>query len=164
MMRTSIKSAWTLGLLALAFTGCGSNELGTVKASATLTYKGEPLAEATVTLVPQESGKRAAVGITDASGVVHFTTLAGGDGAIPGSYKVTVTKTSESVALKPATDFNDVEAMRKAEAERNRASPLTGGAPPKDLLPTKYKLAESTPLKCDVQSSGANEFKFELTN
>lgn len=163
-MRTSTKSVWALGLLALSFAGCSSNELGTVKASATLTYKGEPLAEATVTLVPQESGKRSAAGVTDASGVVHFTTLAGGDGAIPGSYKVTVTKTSESVALKPAVDFTDVEAMKKAETERNKAASLTGGAAPKDLLPTKYKLAESTPLKCDVQASGANKYKFELTN
>jgi hypothetical protein len=113
-------------------------------------------------LVPQQSGLRSASGVTDASGIVHFTTLAGGDGAIPGSYKVTVTKTSESVALKPPVDFNDVEAMRKAEAERNRATSLTGGAPPKDLLPTKYKSAESSPLKCEVQGTGSNEFKFEL--
>lgn len=161
MKSTKMKSAWTLGLLALAFTGCGSNDLGTVKAGATLTYQGKPVAEATVTLVPQGSG-RSAAGITDASGVVQFTTLAGGDGAIPGSYKVTVTKTSESVALKPAVDFNDVEAMRKAEVDRNRAQSLSGNAAPKDLLPTKYKLAESTPLKCDVQKSGSNNFKFEL--
>lgn len=162
MKSTKIKSAWTLGLLALAFTGCGSNELGTVKASAALTYQGKPLAEATVTLVPQESRTRSAVGITDVSGVVQFTTLAGGDGAIPGSYKVTVTKTSESVAMRPATDFNDIEAMRKAEAERGGAQPRTGNAAPKDLLPAMYKLAESTPLKCDVQASGPNDFKFEL--
>jgi hypothetical protein len=151
-----------LGLLALLCSGCGSNELGTVKASAKLTYKGEPLAEATVTLVPQQPSQRSASGVTDASGVVHFTTLAGGDGAIPGSYKVTVTKTSESVALKPPVDFSDVEAMKKAEAERNKAFSLTGAAPPKDLLPTKYKSGDSTPLKCDVHASGSNEFNFEL--
>jgi len=163
MMKNKERSVWAFGLIALAITGCGSSELGTVKASAALTYKGEPLSEATVTLVPQESGKRSAVGITDAKGFCQFTTLVAGDGAIPGSYKVTVMKNSESVALRPPVDFNDVEAMRKAEAERGGASPKAG-PPPTDLIPAKYKLAESTPLQCDVQTSGGNEFKFEVTN
>jgi len=158
----SAKSGWQacVGLFLIGFSsGCGANALGTVKAGGQVTYKGEPLAGATVTFVPQ-SGQRAASGISDASGQFLATTLVVGDGAMPGRYTVTVTKTQESMVPK-TTEEMSTDDMRKIEKEMMGKAPAMG-IEPVNLLPAKYKSAETSPLNCDLPKSGKGDFMFEL--
>ncbi|QDV23188.1 carboxypeptidase-like regulatory domain-containing protein [Aureliella helgolandensis] len=150
----------SVGLLLIGFSsGCGGNALGTVEAGGQVTYKGEPLAGATVTFVPQ-AGQRAASGVSDASGRFHATTLAAGDGAMPGRYKVTVTKTQESTVPKTTAEMS-ADDMRKIEREMMNQAPPPGREPV-NLLPAKYKSAETSPFNCDLPDSGKGDFKFDL--
>lgn len=149
-------------VLVLAVTiaaGCSkSGTPGTVKAGGRVTYGGQGVAGATVTFVPQ-SGKGAAVAMTDPSGNFQLMT-AGSLGALPGSYKVTVTKTQESGGAAPA---NDPEAARKADMAGLKPAAAQAAAP-KNALPEKYAAPDKTPLTFEVKSSGKNDFQLELTN
>ncbi|MEX1042179.1 MAG: carboxypeptidase-like regulatory domain-containing protein [Pirellulaceae bacterium] len=161
-MRSTLISTVGIAFLFLTtLTGCGSsNELGTVAAGGTVRYQGEPLAGATVTFIPQ-SGQRPAVGLTDESGNFQVTTLTTRDGALPGPYKVTVTKTDEAVAPKNMQEMS-VEEMRAYESEMMKGPPVSKD--PTHLLPVKYKSADTTPFTCEVEAAGGNKFEFELTD
>src|SRR5262249_58322349 len=60
-----------------------------------VTVNGQPLAGATVTFHPAEEGRRPASGRTDDDGTFELTTFHPGDGALPGTYKITVSKAVE---------------------------------------------------------------------
>jgi mannose-6-phosphate isomerase-like protein (cupin superfamily) len=60
-----------------------------VKVTGVLTLNGQPLAGATITLVPEKDGRPAA-GRTDAEGRYTLSTFANDDGAVPGRYRVTI--------------------------------------------------------------------------
>jgi hypothetical protein len=142
--------------------GCGSpaNKLGTVAAGGTVTYRGAALAGATVTLSPQQ-GQRPAVGLSDGAGRFQLTTLATGDGAMPGGYKVTVTKTDEAAVPKNVAEMS-VEEMRAYEAEMMKGPMKL--KEPEQLLPARYGDQATTPLTCEVKATGVNEFRFDLTD
>ena len=55
-----------------------------------VTYNGKPLAHGTINFIPQGDDGRGASG-TIQEGAYDLTTLTPGDGAIPGTYRVTVT-------------------------------------------------------------------------
>src|SRR5688572_19577036 len=77
-----------LTLIALA--GCGK---GTVDFQAQVTLDGKPLSGAAVTLIGTgDVRNRPATGISDEKGMVRFTTFQSEDGALPGEYKVLVSK------------------------------------------------------------------------
>ena len=132
-----------------------------VKAGGRVNYKGQPVAGATVTFVPQ-SGKGAAVGLTDDSGRFRLTT-SGGEGALPGAYTVTVTKT-EGAAAGAAPQTTDPEALRKADMAGMKAVPPPAAAQPANLVPSKYAAADKTPLTFEVTEGGKNEFDLDLTD
>jgi hypothetical protein len=141
--------------------GCAkTGQPGAVKAGGRVTYKGQPVAGATVTFVPQ-SGKGAAVGMTDASGRFRLMT-SGGEGALVGAYKATVTK-PEQAGAGVASDTSDPESLKKADmaAFKPAAKPA---AQPKALLPGKYATAGNTPLTYEVTDKGKNEFEIELVD
>ena len=92
------QSCLVFGLLtaiSVGMFGCGGEKklAGTVPVSGTVKLKGAPLAGATVMFAPTTTGVRAASGMTDANGQFKLTTLQAGDGAFPGDFLVTVTKT-----------------------------------------------------------------------
>jgi len=151
-----------LAALAVAVAvGCAkTGRPGTVKAGGQVTYKGQPLAGATVTFVPQ-SGKGAAVGMTDASGRFSLMT-SGGDGAFPGAYKVTITKTDQPEGQATPQKM-DAEAMQKLDMEMMKKA-RSPSSQPKDLLPIKYKTADKTPLTSQVEASGKNDFQLDLAD
>ena len=76
----------------LLLTACGPAPLPTHPVSGTVTKKGQPVAGAAVTFVPDSADGRSAVGVTDANGAFKLTTQEQDDGAMLGSYKVTVAK------------------------------------------------------------------------
>ena len=144
-------------VLVALLVGCGetgdTNRPKTVPVTGSVTYNGQPVEGATVTFVTGGSGGRGALGTTDASGKFQLTTFEAGDGAIPGSYKVTIAKTTGETA--PMTQEDGV------------VVPPTGGPPTtevKDELPLKYKDASTSGLTADVKEGGDNQFTFDLTD
>src|SRR5687767_15968409 len=76
----------TLSLLLLAGMGCSKKNH---QVTGTVTVDGSPRAQVRVMLTPTDGRGRDANGITDESGKFSIGTLAAGDGATPGEYKVT---------------------------------------------------------------------------
>ncbi len=144
----------TLAVMLVVLAGCQSrptdpNRPKTVPVSGTVTYKGQPVEGATITFV-STAGKRGAVATTDAAGHFTMTTFEPKDGAIPGTYQVSIQKTVLEGA--PAE-----EATGKGGEE-----PPAGVA--KDLLPAKYKNAATSGLTVEIKEGGTKDLKFELTD
>ncbi len=120
------------------------NRPATVAVSGTVTYNGQPVDGATVTFLPQKPDGTGASGLTDAAGKFTLTAFAPGDGAVPGSYLVTVIKTEV--------------AGGGAVQEDSEATP----AAHKSLLPEKYGNPQGSGFTADVKEGDKNEFTFEL--
>ena len=73
------------------FTGCGDPGIGAVPVTGTITVDGTPMEGAMVVFNPVD-GTRAASGRTDAEGKSSLPPEINGDGALPGEYKISVTK------------------------------------------------------------------------
>ena len=92
----------------ITIAGCGASNPNTTAVTGTVTYDGEPLEGATVTLTPEagSNGARGASGLTDASGNFTLSTVfPDGEtkpGAVGGNYTVRVSKLEASEA--PETD------------------------------------------------------------
>lgn len=153
-----------LGAL-LTLVGCGSGKnIGAVKATGTVTFDGKPLEGATVSFIPEGEGGRNASGLTDAQGNFRLTTLEPGDGALPGKYKVTVSKVEQDPnALPPAT--TQEEGMKRAAEMAAKANTrnATPAEPPKAMLPDRYGNEKTSGLSAEVKSGGENNFTFPLT-
>jgi len=131
-----------------------ANARPTAPVKATVTYKGAPVADATVTFICQEGEATPAFGKTDAQGVAQMKTYIEGDGAVIGPHKVIVSKLEASTSGKAAD-----------QSSPDYVPPAEGGAPlptAKNLIPPKYGMIGQTDLKADVQKKKLNEFTFEL--
>ena len=154
---------------ALTLAGCGGDgrRLDTVPVSGVVRVNGQAMEGAVVTFSPQGDG-HAASGTTDASGKYTLTTEISGDGAVPGSYQVMVTKFEQPNApTAPAAGESDIDAAyRAAEAAgvdimgtpRETVPRVTA----KSLVPEKYRNPQTSGLTATVSSEGANQFDFEL--
>ncbi len=145
--------------------GCkkkGRSRDGLVKASGVVLYNGTPVDGATVMFYPAEMGGGAAPAVarTDEKGEFVLTTDETGDGALPGSYKVTIDK---------HTDY--VDGIPRLEWEKQNAGEL--GAPPevdRDAIesrydiPEKYTVLATSGLTQTIPAEGTKEIKFELTD
>lgn len=140
----------------------------TEKVSGKVTFKGQPVAGAIVTFAPKSPGAKAAAGTTDASGRFRLTTSGAGDGAVAGSYAVTVIKPerpkgppAESGAIPPEAQ----EAVKKAQEEAKKTQEegkKAGDEGSKESLPEKYKSAETSGLTAEVKARQSNDFTFDL--
>ncbi len=144
-----------LSLLSLTFfVGCGGgggedqwtkDRPKVVPVSGTVTYKGEVVEGADV--VFRSAGqKNPAYALTDAEGRFELTTFDQGDGAVPGSHQVRISKI---VVEQP--EIKDPEGIIPPTKEENH-------------LPAKYNDFEKSKLTATVQEEGENDFKFELTD
>jgi hypothetical protein len=107
----------------------------TLPTTVTVTLNGQPVGAARVIFVPLVAGRHAAFGLSDADGKARLTTFELGDGALPGPYRVTISKTLLDV---------------------------TGPKPElRCLLPPQYASPETTGLSVEV-AVGANDFAFDL--
>jgi hypothetical protein len=118
-----------------------------------------------VTLSPDDASGKPASGRTGADGVAKLRTFEVDDGAVPGAYKVSVTKTDAPAAgasgaggAAPTGDAY-TQAFAKAGGPKGDAA-----AKAKDLLPAKYKSSEGSGLTAMVKAGEDNNFKFELTD
>lgn len=142
-------------LISILFSGCGpsitDNRPARAKVEGHVTIDGQTVEGAMVRLYAQEPGQPGAVGKTDDSGHFLLTTFTPGDGALPGQYMVTVSK---SIAHKRVSS-----AQAMSMLERGQEVP-----PPRmeELLPKRYKDAEKSGLTFTVQADQENKLILEL--
>ena len=129
--------AFVFTLIAAVVTGCGST--GTVPAGGTITYKGQPVANANVIFTP-DGGGPIATGQTDAQGKFSLGVEKPGEGAVPGEYRVSLTPN---------------EAPR-AEGDYSASPP-----PP---FPAQYTNATGSSLKATVKPGEKNDITLELVD
>lgn len=156
-MNRMARMVW-LALVSLLL-GCSEKgpDIGAVTATGTVTHNGTPVEGAQVAFLPDGSG-RAAAGTTDRSGRFTLNTAGAADGALPGSYKVIVTKTAAvaPVATDASMSQEERDAAARAAMERGETKA------PQDLLPTKYKSPATSGLTATITKGEKNDFTFEL--
>jgi hypothetical protein len=140
-----------LAALALVLGCSSSNPLGTVPVRGKVTYKGQPVAGATVTFVGEGNAKTATA-ITADDGHYALATL-DYTGAMPGQYAVLVEKIETPPEL--------MRTVSMEEAAKNAGKPLPQ---PKKLLPAKYGDAAKTPLHFEVKAGQTNDFDLQLSD
>ena len=162
----SFAAAVAVGCVALS--GCGGDAgLNTAPVTGTVTLDGEPLEGAAVSFSPEGDG-HAAAGVTDASGEFVLTTETKGDGAVPGTYQVMVTKYEEEDSETPAAaaDETDVDAAYAAAEEAGVDISGAGNAratsESNSLVPEKYTNPQTSGLTAEVSEAGVNDYTFEL--
>jgi hypothetical protein len=176
-MYCGLRSRFALGAVALVLAGgCGGGpEGGNVKLApggGTVTFKGAPLAGATVTFIP-ENGPLATAQ-TDLSGKFKLST-GGQAGVAVGKSTVTVTAIEGGAApsaaqagrITPGTIPSDPEEVKKRMEAQGRqmleGASKAAGAGPKSVIPEIYAKQSSSPLSFTVDSDGSkNDFKIEL--
>ena len=136
--------------LTAALAGCGGNSKGPelARVQGTVSFKGQPLKNATVVFFPNQPGARPASGITGENGRFELMTEVPGDGVVKGQHRVSITAR---------------EAAPELSLEQQSALSLTTeGAPVgKPLIPEKYFRFETSGLTTEIKS-GANTTNFEL--
>ena len=134
----------------LHFVGCGStggNLPKTVPAAGVVTLDGKPVDGAQVVLVPSGEGATGAFGVTNTSGHFSLRAYEEKEGAIPGEYKVQVSKTVE-------------EKLPGAKGS------VDGGDPVRYVhgVPAKYTGAKTSGLSVSIPDKGNRDIKLELTS
>lgn len=134
---------------AAGLTGCGGGSGAKIEkvvpVSGTLTFKGQPLEHHQVTLQP-EDGRRAAIGVSDATGKFTLGTNDVADGAPPGRSRV-------AVVFAPPT----VDTSLTAGGADNASLPK-----PKVKIPAKYNNAQTSKLTRDIAEAGESDLKIDL--
>ncbi len=134
-----------------AFLGCnsaGGNLPKTVPATGVVTLDGKPVDGAQVVLVPAGQEATGATAVTDSSGRFALRAYPEKDGAIPGEYKVQVSKT---IQVK-------VEGAAKGSVD--------GGDPVRFEygVPAKYTGFKSSGLSVTIPDTGIRDINLALTS
>ncbi len=106
----------------------------------TVTFDGKPLEQATVMFNPVAAGN-GAIAVTNRSGEYALTTFVPDDGAVPGEYKVAITK----VVLGNASE-----------------SPMAVPPDPKNVLAPRYGNSDTSGFRATVEAKPDNTFDFSL--
>lgn len=135
--------------------GCSkTDKLGLKEVTGTVTYDGDPVDGAIVTLVPQAKSGRSATGTTNTEGQFKLGTVSAGDGAFPGEYNVTIRKYEvETSPYQRMTDMDEQQQASKAPLKVPKVQ---------ELLPEKYALAKTSGLTVTVEETGAKNLVFDL--
>lgn len=131
------------GLLTFALlVGCGETDSGpkTVEASGAVTIDGSPATMAQVIFI-DDAGQYPASGMTDEQGKFSLSLNGVKKGAVPGSYKVQISKTRLGSTTEGGADVS-----------------ISYG------LPKKYATYLTSGLTFTIPDSGASDIKFELTS
>lgn len=159
MFRMSLVLVMLVVVAAVA--GCGGEDTGlnTVPVTGTVTLNGSPVEGATVTFSPKDASGKAASAVTDSSGNFALQTMVAGDGAVPGSYGVMITKMDAAASSIPE---DRSQMTPEQQQEMMRAMRGQGPSAPKSLLPQQYGAVETSGLTADVTEDGENNFPFDL--
>jgi hypothetical protein len=130
--------------------GCGPNLSHlpkTVPALGVVTLDGKPVEGAQVVIVPANSEATGAYGTTDASGKFSLRAFEEKDGAIPGDYKVQVTKTVEVKLSGPKGSLDGGDPVRFDYG-----------------VPARYTGVKTSGLSVTIPDSGIQDIKLALTS
>ncbi len=146
------------GLGLVLVLGCGDDSgLGKrYPVSGTVTYKGQPLEKGDITFRPAQAAGRAAHG-TISGGTYSLSTAGDNDGALPGTYMVSIVAREVDIAKaqEEAKAKNRVVFMQKVAAQAHKTA--------KSLIPAKYESPDTSGLKGDVKEQ-SNQIDFPLTD
>jgi hypothetical protein len=157
--------------------GCsGDDRPKMAKVTGVVTYKGAPVAGATINFV-SETAPRGATGVTDDKGQYQLTTFDNNDGAVLGDHKVTIFKADPAAKddskkqSEVSTEGGGANAGSiKVTTTLPGAGPGKGPMPnmkpadPKSLLPVKYAQPTKSGLTAKVVEGKENKFDFTLTD
>lgn len=154
---------WAIAAMLAAGCSNGAPKPKTVRVTGKVLYKSQPVAGASVAFLGSGPNTPSAMGKTDAQGVFELTTIDPGDGAVPGTYQVTVTKMVPSKSGAGAS-----KGPMSMEDAAKRATP-TGPAKEADasegsLLPERYARASTSNLSFVVKEGEKNDFPIELND
>lgn len=165
MTRTNVGAAFLVAAGAAAISGCShSDRPETAPVRGKITYRGAPVAGATITFLCP-GAPRLAIGTSDSQGNYRLTTFTPNDGAVIGTHTVTVRK----VASEPASDVApppvDSQSMSKAieQAMRQTARQIVAAEKAPASLPAKYADRTTSGLRQEVVA-GENVINLELTD
>jgi hypothetical protein len=155
---------WLMMATLAVFAGC-ETQVQPTTAGGTVTFDGKPVEGATVSFSPTGEGGQIAVGKTDASGNFTLNTPGIGEGAVPGSYKVSIQKSTE---VDPAAaTFEDPRGMggKMTEEQKEQMMSMSDAMKKtyKSELPAKYGSPDNSGFTAEVTEGGDNNFTFEMT-
>jgi len=135
-------------LLLVAGPGCGYRRPALTRPQGIVTLDGEPVAAASVMLVPLEPGRPVAA-VSDEGGRLVFSTYGSNDGVPPGRYKAVVSKL---VPTKKAARKLEAARARQAEADDTAEEAMVelDDDDYENLLPARYATAATTDLVVTV--------------
>ena len=143
------------GMLALFVASGGCNRatgIVTIPIRGEVLYKGQPLATGLVVYLPNGSGDaRQASGKIESDGTFVLTTFKGGDGVVPGDYRIVVYP-------------YDSPAGATRTREQMEAAAQRGGERPKHIIPEKYSDPTASGLTDTVNDEHSGEKRIELTD
>ena len=133
-----------------------------------VTIDGQPIADAIVSFLPDD-GQNPANGSTDASGRYELTSFTRGDGAMEGSFRVTIVKYEKEGEDKPAVSVEKPAVEEAESGETGNEGYVPAGmivsqydTGPKNLLPKQYADQQKTPLTAAVRAE-ENSIDFDLS-
>lgn len=156
-VRAMVAGALACGL-SLISAGCGDDGLGKrYPVSGLITYKGEPVANGTISFYPAggpTEEQRGATGVIE-NGKYALSTQGNDDGAFPGDYLVAI--------IARAPDLSQAKRNAEQSGGMMRQSDVGAAyAKAKSPIPTKYESPDSG-LRAKVEP-GRNTFDFELVD
>jgi hypothetical protein len=145
-----------LGLIGVVGCGDDSELARRYRVSGTVTYKGKPVDKGLVSFRPTQAGGRAAHG-TISGGSYSLTTATDNDGALPGTYQVSIIARDTDIAKAQADARakGRVVFLQKVAAQAQKEA--------KSLIPAKYESPDTSGLTREVKEQ-PNRIDLELTD
>lgn len=164
-LRSTTSFVAVVGLALAGITGCGPSGPKTHPVTGVVTLDGSPVENAVVSFHPAAGEGRSASGTTDTSGRFELSTLARGDGAMEGKYRITVAKyqyPDGSVVQAPDPDAPPPESLTDEEFEEVYEEDDDVDPVAVNVLPQKYSNPAMSGFEADVVP-GENTFDLELS-
>lgn len=135
----------------------------TVPVSGIVLLDGQPVEGASIVFAPADGAKYPAKALTDRSGQFEVDAFPSKSGAVPGKYKVMISKTIETTDASLVAAKAPVAADSDAAVEgAAHAAGDTSGVHWVNSLPAKYANPNTSGLTADVPPGGTSDIKFEL--
>lgn len=151
-------------ILGVCLVGCGSSSgfPKTYPVTGKVTFNGKAIEGAMVTF-KMENGKENAIGTTDSKGEFTLSMFQPGDGAVPGVYRITVSKLPPGATTTATTPppgqiaGGDLPSDYTPPAESTKS----GSNAPKSEIPAKYGNEQSSGLRATI-IEGPNNIPLDL--